>query len=332
MEFKKAVRSNIWVKVLMIAPSGGGKTYSCLRMATGFAKRLSQITGQEERVAFIDTESGRGLYYADEFDYDYLELKAPFTPERYIQAIDAAIEAGYKVLIIDSLTHEWSGKGGCLEIHSKIPGNSFTAWSKVTPRHEAFMDKVVDSPIHIFATVRGEDKYVLEEVDGKQVPRKVSVGYDQRKQTEYLFTVSFVIEQDTHIATAVKDNTHLFEDKNDILTETHGARLCDWANSGDTKKKLQELTAEKEKAKAQIKMREEEEAKEIAEQLEKQRKENMTTLESYINMIDVVAKDKAKTNREAVIQAISKHHSSANYNSITDIEVAKKVLEELQNI
>lgn len=316
----------------MIAPSGGGKTYSCLRMATGFAKRLSQLTGQEERVAFIDTESGRGLYYADEFDYDYLELKAPFTPERYIQAIEAAIEAGYKVLVIDSLTHEWSGKGGCLEIHSKIPGNSFTAWSKVTPRHEAFMDKVVDSPVHIFATVRGEDKYVLEEVDGKQVPRKVSVGYDQRKQTEYLFTVSFVIEQDTHIATAVKDNTHIFEDKNDILTETHGVRLCDWANSGDTKKKLQELTAEKEKAKAQIKMREEEEAKEIAEQLEKQRKENMTTLESYINMIDVVAKDKAKTNREAVIQAIAKYHSSANYNSITDIEVAKKVLEELQNI
>lgn len=332
MEFKKAVRSNIWVKVLMIAPSGGGKTYSCLRMATGFAKRLSQLTGQEERVALIDTESGRGLYYADEFDYDYLELKAPFTPERYIQAIDAAIEAGYKVLIIDSLTHEWSGKGGCLEIHSKIPGNSFTAWSKVTPRHEAFMDKIVDSPVHIFATVRGEDKYVLEEVDGKQVPRKVSVGYDQRKHTEYLFTVSFVIEQDTHIATAVKDNTHIFEDKNDILTETHGVHLCDWANSGDTKKKLQELTAEKEKAKAQIKMHEEEEAKEIAERIEKQLKENMATLESYINMIDVVAKDKAKINRDAVIQAVSKHHSSANYNSIIDIEIAKKVLEELQKL
>ena len=338
--FQKAVRENIWVKTLSIAPSGGGKTFSNLRLATGFAKELSKNTGKEERIAYIDTESRRSTYYADQFDFDILEINAPFTPEKYIEAIDVAIKSGYKVLIVDSLTHEWSGKGGCLEIHSKIPGNSYTAWGKITPRHEAFTDKIIDSPIHIFATVRGEDKYVLEEVNGKQVPRKVPVGYSQRKDTEYLFTVSFMLEQDTHIATAVKDNTHIFEDKNDILTEKHGEELCLWATSGDVDSKRAELEKEKEEAKAKIKLNEENEAKEMAKSLDKKRqtqKNNSSqsetlALENVINQINSIAIAKAKNDREGVASAITKHHTSANYNSITDINIANKVLIELQNL
>lgn len=335
--FQKAVRENIWVKVLSIAPSGGGKTFSSLRLATGFAKELSKHTGEEERIAFIDTESRRSTYYADQFDFDILEINAPFTPEKYVEAIDTAVKSGYKVLVIDSLTHEWSGKGGCLEIHSKIPGNSYTAWSKVTPRHETFTDKIIDSPIHIFSTVRGEDKYVLEEVNGKQIPRKVPIGYSQRKDTEYLFTLSFMLEQDTHIATAVKDNTHIFEDKNDILTEEHGKELCSWANSGDVDAKRAVLEKEKEEARAKIKLNEENEAKEMAQSLNKQReKQKQTqpeeTLESIIKQINTLANTKAKSDRDGVMTAITRHHDNANYNSITDIEVARKVLGELQNL
>lgn len=335
--FQRAVRENIWVKILSIASSGGGKTFSSLRMADGFAKELSKMTGKEERIAYIDSEARRSTYYADKFDFDILEINAPFTPEKYVEAIDLAIQAGYKVLVLDSMTHEWSGKGGCLEIHSKIPGNSYTAWGKVTPRHEAFTDKVIDSPIHIFATVRGDDKYVLEEVNGKQIPRKIPLGYLQRKDTEYLFTVSFMLEQDTHIATAVKDNTHIFEDKNDILTEEHGRQLCQWANSGDVDAKHAQLQKEKEDAKAKIKLNEEEEAKEISKNLSNKRQEQKEltselTLEEVIAKIDSLAKTKAKTNREGVMGAIKKHHDSANYNSITDIGVANKVLSELQSL
>lgn len=334
--FKKAVRENIWVKVLSIASSGGGKTFSSLRMADGFAKELSKLTGKEERIAYIDTESRRSTYYADKFDFDILEINAPFTPEKYIEAIEMAIQAGYKVLVLDSMTHEWSGKGGCLEIHSKIPGNSYTAWGKVTPRHEAFTDKVIDSPIHIFATVRGDDKYVLEEVNGKQIPRKIPLGYSQRKDTEYLFTVSFMLEQDTHIATAVKDNTHIFEDKNDILTEDHGRQLCQWANTGDVDTKYAQLEKEKEEAKAKIKLNEEKEAEEVSKNLEKERKEKKSidkpTLKDIISKIDTLAKDKAKNNREGVTNAIKSHHDSANYNSISDIKVAQKVLSELEKL
>ncbi len=330
--FQRAIRENIWVKTLLIGASGSGKTFSGLRMATGFAKELGKFTGKDERIALIDTESRRSTYYAKEFDFDILDLKAPFTPERYVEAINMAVDAGYKVLVIDSITHEWSGKGGCLEMHSKIPGNSYTAWGKITPRHELFTDTIIDSPIHVFATVRGDDKYVLEEVNGKQVPRKVPIGYDQRKNTEYLFTTSFMLEQDTHIASAVKDNTHIFEDKNDILTEKHGEDLCKWANDGDIDAKRVELEKEKDEAKAKIKLGEDDEAKEMAKSIKKKRKSQKLTLPQIISNVDDLAKSKAKNNRQGVIDAITKHHSSANYNSISDIKVAQKVLAELKSI
>lgn len=338
--FKKAVRENIWVKILSIASSGGGKTYSSLRLAKGFAEELEEQTGKEERIAYIDTESRRSTYYADKFDFDILEVDAPFTPEKYVEAIDLAVKNGYKILVIDSMTHEWSGKGGCLEIHSKIPGNSYTAWRKVTPRHESFTDKVIDSPIHIFATVRGEDKYVLEEVNGKQVPRKIPLGYSQRKDTEYLFTASFMLEQETHIASAVKDNTHIFEDKNDILTENHGRELCKWANSGDVDAKREKLEKEKEEARAKIKLNEDSEAKEMSKNLEKERSsqkvvkptEDKLTLKQIISNIDSLARKNAQNNTDGVVAAIKTHHDSANYNSIKDIEVAKKVLSELESL
>lgn len=331
--FKKATRDNIWTKTLLIGASGSGKSYSALRMATGFAKELSNKTGKEERIAYIDTESRRSTYYAKEFDYDILELDAPFTPERYVEAIDIAIKAGYKVLIIDSMTHEWSGKGGCLEMHSKIPGNSYTAWRQITPRHENFLDKIIDSPIHIIATVRGKDKYVLEEVNGKQMPRKIPLGYEQRDNTEYLFTASFMLEQDSHIASAVKDNTHLFEMKNDVLTENHGKELCIWASDGDIDAKYKEIEAEKEKGKQKIKESEEKEVKEIIDsQNKKVSDDRQDDLKSIINLVDVLAKSKAKTNRDGVMKAITSHHNSANYNTIEDIEIAKKVLDELQSL
>lgn len=331
--FKKAVRENIWTKTLLIGASGAGKSYGALRMATGFAKQLGKTNGKEERIAYIDTESRRSTYYAKEFDYDILELDAPFTPERYVEAIDMAIKAGYKVLVLDSMTHEWSGKGGCLEIHSKIPGNSYTAWRSVTPRHENFLDKIIDSPIHIFATVRGKDKYVLEEVNGKQMPRKIPLGYEQRDNTEYLFTVSFMIEQDSHIASSVKDNTHLFETKNDILTEKHGEDLCIWANDGDIDAKFEQIEAEKEKGRQIIKQSEEREAEEIVKsQSKKVSEDRKDDLKSILTLIDTIAKTKAKTNREDVMNAITSHHTSANYNTIENIEIANKVLEALQDI
>jgi len=220
--FKKAKREQIWLKILLAGASGSGKTYSALRIAQGIAKKSGS------RVAAVDTENGRIRYYANEFDFDDMQLEVPYSPEKYIEAIDQAIDSGYKILILDSITHEWDY---CLEVHNKMPGNSYTNWAKITPRHNAFMEKVLQSPLHIISTVRGKDEYILEDKDGKKVPKKIGLGYKQRDNTEYDYTVTFNIDQQTHVADATKDNTHIFEGRYDVLTEKDGEALYDWANS-----------------------------------------------------------------------------------------------------
>ena len=222
--FQKAKREQVWLKVLLSGASGSGKSYSALKIATGIAKECGS------GIAYIGTEGSRNKYYADEFDYDLLELEEPFECEKYIEAIDAAVEAGYKVLIIDSMTHEWKWLN---DVHDKMPGNSFTNWGKLKPRHHKFMDKVLNSPIHIIATARGKDDWVLEDKNGKQVPKKAGMGQQQDKDISYEYTVSLMIAQDTHVASADKDNTKLFDGRFEVLTEKDGVRLYEWANKGD---------------------------------------------------------------------------------------------------
>jgi hypothetical protein len=335
MGFKKAVRENIWAKVLTIAPSGGGKSFGALRVAKGLTQALSLDTGNEERIGYIGTEGSRDKYYADEFDYDLLQLKAPFTPESYIDAIDEAIDAGYKVLVIDQISSEWAGKGGMLEIHSKMSGNSYTNWSKLTPRHEKFVDKILDSEVFIIATVRGKDKYVLEEQNGKQVPRKVGIGYTQRDDLEFLFTVAVTVEQDTHLFTSVKDNTHLFENRNDVLTEKDGEIIYKWSTGGDVKAKRNELEKAKEEAKAKIALNEEEEAKKIAEENEKKIKKQQNKLSIDELKAEILLKCKSLADsgkRTEVGEILTELAGNPNPNKITSKSVAEKVLSTLEEL
>lgn len=305
MGFQKAKREQIWLKVLLAGPSGSGKTYSALRLAKGIANAANG------KYAAIDTENGRIRYYANEFDFDDLQLEAPYTPEKYIEAIDDAVDAGYKVLIIDSITHEWDY---CIDIHDKMPGNSYTNWAKVTPRHDAFMEKVLQSPIHIISTVRGKDTYVLEEKNGKQVPKKVGMGYKQRDNTEYNYTLTFNIAQDTHIAEALKDNTHMFEGKYDMLTERDGKALYDWANTGD-------VPVQKSKSNT-------------AEPIVTGNENGAgfsTPLEKAISEINELAKELAGSGvTKAKISSVVKQISgSANYNKITELDIASEVYKAL---
>ena len=224
--FKKAKKEKIFLKILLAGASGSGKSFSALRLATGIANK----TGG--RIAAIDTEAGRIRYYANEFDFDDLQLTEPYTPEKYIDAINQAVDGGYNVLIIDSITHEWNY---ILDQVDKIPGtNSYTKWGKLTPKHKKFTEKNIQSPINIIATVRGKDAYVLEQdKNGKQIPKKVGLGYTQRDGLEYEYTVTFNIDQVNHVAVAQKDNTHLFENRYEVLTEKDGEALYNWANTGD---------------------------------------------------------------------------------------------------
>lgn len=295
MGFKKALRKNVWLKVAVSGVSGSGKTYSLLQLATGIAKKLREEQGLSAddprgRIAFIDTENGRGLYYADIFDYDYSCISAPYEPEVYIRAINEALDAGYQIIIIDSASHEWSGEGGCLEIKSKIPGNEYTAWGQVTPRHRKFIEKIISSPAHVLVSVRSKDEYVLEEVNGKKVPKKVGMGVDQRGQFEYEYTVTFDIDVSRHIATSGKDNTRLFDQWNDVITPKHGEMLYNWANSSEGKN--MEVRDIKPPTKA-----------EKPEEVMPEPVKTEESLEDLLAAIDQLKSELIKTNREGLIAA-----------------------------
>jgi hypothetical protein len=300
MAFQKAKREQICVKVLLGGPSGSGKTYSALRLATGLAKK----TGS--RIAAIDTEAGRLKYYADEFDFDYQQLSPPFTPEAYNKMIEECIEEGYKILVIDSITHEWKGKGGCIEIHDAIPGNTYTAWGKVKPRHQTFVDTLIESPIHIICTARGKDEYTLEEKNGKQVPKKVGVGLEQQDDAEYNYTVTFNLDQESHVAAVMKDNTHLFEDKYEVLTEKHGAALYEWANEGDAATP----PPKKENPKAT----------------------DAETLAATKKQIVAACTEKGGSKNEELMTVVKNYEPSGNPNKIKNIKVAKDLLEAVEAI
>ena len=302
MAFVKAKKEQIWVKMLLAGPSGGGKTFSALRVATGLAKAA------DSRIAAIDTENGRIRYYANDFDFDDMQMDAPYSPEKYMAAIDEAVNAGYRVLIIDSLSPEWSF---CLDLVNNMPGtNSYTKWKTVTPRHDAFKEKILQSPIHIIATVRGKDEYVLEETNGKKVPKKVGLGYSQRDGLEFDYTTTLNLDQNTHRFQATKDNTHLFEDRYDLLTEDDGVLLYQWANDGESFAPRSVVEAPRGHAQP----------------------DNLNTIIAEIDGIAKSLPDKgvSKADITATIKGIT--GGIANYNNITDKAVADKVLAALKKM
>jgi len=332
---KKAVREKVKVKVLLSSPSGGGKSYSALRLTTGMGGKTM----------YIGTEARRGLYYADEFDYDYVELKdiskidrstsdgkeeydeytkilprprEPFAPENYIALINYAVDNGYDNLIIDSITHEWNSKGGILDAKSKMTGNDFAKWKTLTPRHDAFIYEILHSPINVIATVRGKDAYVLEENSkGKQAPKKVGLGSITRDGIEFEYTVAMNIDQETHIATATKDNTHLFDNRWDVLTETDGKALIQWAESGKGKnisRKIAEKPAE-------------------TKVVEKKPEKEITDLQKILLELDSITKEKAQVNLESMKKCIEYYNNgNLDYRTITDIEVAKNLKDGLNQV
>ena len=259
---KQAVRSKVFVKVALMAPSGGGKTFSSLRVATGMAQEIEKREGRKARILLGNTEGDRGYYYANEFEYEIVDLEPPYTPEKFTSFLHWAEEEKYDIVILDSASHEWEGRGGCLEIHAKA-GGRYQDWKDVTPRHEKFIDAMAKTKINLIATMRGKDKYELEKDDnGKTSVNKLGVGAKQREGFEFEFTCTFMIDQKTNFATYQKDNTHIFENEISVLlTEDHGKKLIMWANS-DSGKNVDAIVEEVEKVelkpiKAEVKPTEE---------------------------------------------------------------------------
>lgn len=223
MILRKSQRKNVKIKMALQGSAGSGKTYSSLLLANGL------VNGDFSKIAIIDTENGSADLYSHLGDYNVLTLTPPFTPENYIQAIDMCLKSGMEVIILDSISHVWDE---LLDFHSKLVGNSFTNWAKVTPRLNAFINKILQCNAHIIATMRTKQDYVLNQKDGKFVPEKVGLKAVQRDGVDYEFTLVFDIDI-KNFATVSKDRTGLFMNQPEFkITHGTGRKILEWCNSG----------------------------------------------------------------------------------------------------
>lgn len=232
--FIKAHRGKVWLKLALTGPSGSGKTLSSLRLALGMATDPAKI-------ALVDTENGSAALYADFADpagsfripaFATQMLTAPYTVEKWERAIEEAVSGGYEVLILDSISPEWAGAGGLLEQKDALDArasfdprakNQFSNWGPITAMHERFKAAIVESPIHVIATMRSKQDYVL--LEGGRV-QKLGFAPVQRDGMDYEFRVVWAVGMD-HKAHVDKNHTGL-EFPSGTITEGHGRILSEW--------------------------------------------------------------------------------------------------------
>lgn len=223
MQIRKSERKKAKIKLALQGSAGSGKTYSSLLLAKGLAEE------KFNEIAIIDTENKSADLYAHLGDYNVVSMNPPYTPERYVEAIELCEQAGMEVIIIDSISHCWDY---LLDVHSKMPGNSFANWSKITPRQNVFVNKILRSNTHIISTMRVKQDYVLNNKNGKMVPEKVGLKAIQRNDLDYEFTIVFDVDS-SHNAKASKDRTGLFIDKPEfIINASTGRKIKEWCVKG----------------------------------------------------------------------------------------------------
>jgi hypothetical protein len=226
MKLQKAERHQVKLRVGLSGPSGFGKTYSALLLAYG-------ITEDWNKIALIDTENRSASLYSHLGDFNVISLEEPFTPERYIEAIKLCEDSGIELIIVDSISHEWQGKGGCLEIHEQL-GGRFQDWAKVTPRHQNFIDGIIQSKCHLITTSRTKVDYSLDkDGNGKTKVMKLGTKLITREGFEYELTANFEFLNDKHLVQASKDRTELFTGKPEfVINSSTGKKLIEWCNQG----------------------------------------------------------------------------------------------------
>ena len=234
MKLQQATRQQARIRLGIQGPSGSGKTLGALQVAYGLCADWTKI-------GVIDTEYGSASLYSHLGPFNVLSLSAPYGPDRFRDALHICEQAGMEVIIMDSISHEWDGNGGILDIHNSMTGNSFTNWGRVTPLHAAFVQAILQSPCHIIVTIRSKQDYVLTDKNGKMVPEKVGLKGIQRDGIEYELTTLFEVDI-KHNVTTTKDRTSVFAGKPEFkLTPLIGQQLLDWCNQGSPSNLKEEL-------------------------------------------------------------------------------------------
>ncbi|MDP3314379.1 AAA family ATPase [Lutibacter sp.] len=232
MKLEQAQRNQVKLRLGLSGASGFGKSYSALLLAYG-------ITNDWSKIAIIDTENNSASLYAHLGEFNVLSLEEPYSPERYIEAIKMCEKAKLEVIIIDSITHEWNGKGGCLQLHEQL-GGRFQDWARISPRHQAFIDAILQSKCHVITTARRKIDYSLDsDSNGRTKVIKHGTKEITREGFEYELTTNFELINDKHLAVASKDRTGLFMNKPEfVISKGTGKILKEWCNDGKSEQEL----------------------------------------------------------------------------------------------
>ncbi len=223
--FCPATKAQAKLRAALTGPSGGGKTMSALRMATGIGGRI----------AVIDTERGSASKYADRFTFDTCQLMDR-TIEGYLAALEAAAAAGYDVLVIDSLSHGWQELLQEVDrlAKARFSGNTWAAWSEGTPKQRRLIDALLDWPGHVIATIRSKTEWSqqTDEKTGRLKPVRIGLAPEQGKGIEYEFDLLLELSTE-HVGTVIKDRTGRFQDKVvEKPDEAFGRALAEWLSEG----------------------------------------------------------------------------------------------------
>jgi len=325
LQLKKAQRKRAKLKLGMSAPSGGGKTLGALLIAYGLMKEKYPDIPDDEiwsKIAIIDSENGSGeLYVGKEIanitigEYNAVTLTAPFEADKYTDAVKMCYDAEMEVAIIDSTTHLWAGQGGLLEQHGNVTkrtGNSYAAWRDVTPQHNRFVDAMLQTDMHIIATMRSKTDYVQEkdQSTGKTTVRKIGLNPVQKDGMEYEFTIFLEIDAE-HNAFGSKDRTGIVDQKYFVITPDNGREIMRWLESGtdDAIKVISTMVTDKEK-----------EADEIKKVKALQKK------------IVTLAKELGGSKNEELMNVVKEIEPSGNTNKIKDLLTLQELFDAISKL
>ena len=245
-QFKPAIREQVGLLIGLAGGTGSGKTFSAMRMASGISA--------DKPFAVIDTEAGRAKHYADQFKFDHGDLKAPFSPEAYAEAILAADAAKYPVIVVDSMTHEWAGEGGVLEMQEaeldRMAGDDFkkreackmAAWIRPKMDHKKMVQRLLQVRAHLILCFRAEEKIEMVREDGKMkiVPKVSLTGINGwipvcEKNLPFELTASFLLTADAPgmpKPIKLQEQHKIMFPLGHPIDEESGKKVAAWASGG----------------------------------------------------------------------------------------------------